>query len=354
MADAAPPNQKRPRGLPAACPTLSPVNPAPASLRPILRPTLRLYRHAPPAAARPCALTIGNFDGVHRGHQAILQCLTDEAAARGLTPTVMTFAPHPRDYFALQANRPELVPTRICSLRDKVAALAQHGVAQALVLRFDARLAGMSADDFVAQLLVQGLQTRWLLVGADFRYGHKRQGDVARLSEAGRRYGFEVATLDDVTDADCHRVSSSEVRNALALGDLARAAHLLGHPYAISGRVAHGKKLGRTLGFPTMNLRVAPRCALRSGIYVVRLHGLENTPMPAVASLGARPSVEDAGRILLEVHALDVCVDAYGKLVRAEFLHRLRDEEKFPDLPTLTAAIARDADAARAWFARLC
>jgi len=299
-------------------------------------------------------LTIGNFDGVHRGHQAILKRLSSEAAARGLTPTVMTFEPHPRDYFALRARRPELAPTRICSLRDKITALARHGVAQALVLRFDARLAGMSADAFVEQLLVQRLRTRWLLVGEDFRYGRERQGDLERLRRAGQRHGFDVATLADITDADGHRVSSSEVRSALAVGDLARAAHLLGHDYSISGRVVHGKKLGRTLGFPTMNLRVAHRFALRSGIYVVRLHGLENTPMPAVASLGARPSVEDAGRILLEVHALDACVDAYGKLVRAEFLHRLRDEEKFPDLPTLTAAIARDADLARAWFIEHC
>jgi len=277
--------------------------------------------------------------------------LTHEATVRGLTPTVMTFEPHPREYFALRARRPELVPTRICSLRDKVAALTRHGVAQARVLRFDARLAAMSADAFVQTILVQGLQTRWLLVGEDFRYGHGREGDVAQLRAAGKRYGFDVASIADVTDADGHRVSSSEVRNALAVGDLPRAAHLLGHDYAISGRVAHGKKLGRTLGFPTMNLRVAHRFALRSGIYVVRLHGLGDTPLPAVASLGARPSVEDAGRILLEVHALDVNVNAYGKLVRAEFLARLRDEEKFPDLPALTAAIARDADNARAWFA---
>jgi len=291
---------------------------------------------------------------VHRGHQAILARLTEQAAARGLTPTVITFEPHPRDYFALRANRPELAPTRICSLRDKMSALAQHGVAQALVLRFDAQLATMSADDFVAHLLVQRLRTRWLLVGTDFRYGRARQGDVARLRMAGQRYGFEVATLADITDADGHRVSSSEVRNALALGDLTRAAHLLGHAYAISGRVVHGKKLGRTLGFPTMNLRVTPRCALRSGIYVVWLHGLTDAPLPAVASLGARPSVEDAGRILLEVYALDTYVDAYGKLVRAEFLQRLRDETQFPDLPTLTAAIARDADCARAWFSEHC
>lgn len=317
-----------------------------------VKPSLRIYRTSPPEPARtPCALTIGNFDGVHRGHQAILARLRQEAAARGLTPSVMTFEPHPREYFALKANRPELAPTRISSLRDKLSALAGQGVEQVVVERFDQRLAGLSAQDFVERLLVQGLRTRWLMVGEDFRFGHKRSGDVALLREAGRRHGFEVAAIPDVTDAAGHRVSSTEVRNALAFGDLERAGHLLGHPYAISSRVIHGRKLGRTLGFPTLNLRVPPRCAVRSGIYVVRVHGLGDTPLPGIASLGARPTIEDAGRILLEVHVLDAAVDAYGKLVRAEFLHRLRDEEKFPDLPTLTAAIAQDERNARAYFA---
>jgi len=314
--------------------------------------SLRIYRTYPPEPQRtPCALTIGNFDGVHRGHHAILARLCQEADARGLTPSVMTFEPHPRVYFAIKARRPELIPTRISSQRDKLAALARHGIRQVMVERFDQRLASLSAEDFVQRLLVQGLRTRWLMVGEDFRFGHQRSGDVTMLRHAGRRHGFTVETLADVTDSAGHRVSSSEVRNALALGDLDRAAHLLGHPYEISGHVLHGRKLGRTLGFPTLNLRVPPRCALRSGIYVVRLHGLGDAPLPGVASLGVRPSVEDAGCILLEIHLLDATVDAYGKLVRAEFLHRLRDEEKFPDLPTLITAIAQDERSARAYFA---
>jgi len=313
---------------------------------------LRIHRSQPPARLRaPCALTIGNFDGVHRGHQAILAELRRAADERGLVPTVMTFEPHPREYFALQAQRPELAPTRISGLRDKLAGLARHGIAQVVLERFDRRLAEMSADAFVQQLLVAGLQTRWLMVGEDFRYGHRRSGDVALLREAGRRHGFEVATLPDVTDAHGHRVSSSEVRTALAVGDLEHAAQLLGHNYAVSGHVIHGRKLGRTLGYPTLNLRVAPRCAARSGIYVVAVHGLAERPLPAVASLGVRPTVEDSGRVLLEAHVLDATVDAYGTLVRVEFLHKLRDEEKFPDLPTLTAAIARDERNARAYFA---
>jgi len=317
-----------------------------------VKSSLRLYRTYPPESQRtPCALTIGNFDGVHRGHQAILARLCQAAFERGLTPSVMTFAPHPREYFALKARRPELIPTRISSLRDKLSALACHGIKQVMVERFDQRLAGLSAEDFVQQLLVHGLRTRWLMVGEDFRFGRQRSGDVALLRDAGRRHGFTVETLPDVSDDTGHRVSSSEVRSALAFGAMDRAADLLGRPYAISGHVIHGRKLGRTLGFPTLNLRVPPRCAMRSGIYVVHVQGLGDTPLPGIASLGVRPTVEDAGRILLEVHIFDATVDAYGKLVRAEFLHRLRDEEKFPDLATLTAAIAQDEREARAYFA---
>ena len=313
---------------------------------------LRIYRHLPPPSQRtPCALTIGNFDGVHLGHQAILSRVRREAQARGLAPAVMTFEPHPREYFAALNQRPELAPTRIFGLRDKLSALARAGIERVVVERFDARLAGMSANAFIEDLLVNGLQTRWLLVGEDFRYGARRSGDIDLLREAGVHYGFEVHTLSDVTDRQGHRISSSEVRTALAVGDLQRAQDLLGHPFPISGHVIHGQKLGRTLGYPTLNLRVAPRCAARSGIYVVRVLGLGDAPRPAVASLGVRPTVEDHGRVLLESHLLDGPADAYGKLVRIEFLHKLRDEEKFPDLPSLTAAIAEDARNARAYFA---
>lgn len=318
----------------------------------VVKTSLHLYRSAPPPAQRtPCALTIGNFDGVHRGHQAILARVRQAARERGLLPTVMTFEPHPREYFAALNQRPELAPTRISGLRDKLEALACQGMAQVVIERFNARLAEMSANAFIEDLLVARLQTRWLLVGEDFRFGRKRSGDIDLLREAGMVHGFEVQTLADITDRHGHRVSSSEVRTALAVGDLARAQDLLGRPYQISGHVIHGQKLGRTLGFPTLNLRVAPRCAARSGIYVVRAHGLGAQPRPAVASLGVRPTVEDHGRVLLEAHLLDGPADAYGKLVRVEFLHKLRDEEKFPDLPSLTAAIAEDARNARAYFA---
>jgi riboflavin kinase/FMN adenylyltransferase len=317
-----------------------------------VKPQLRIYRYQPPATQRTaCALTIGNFDGVHRGHRAMLAQLCQHATERDLTPAVMTFEPHPREYFAALYRRPELAPTRISSLRDKLDALARCGIERVLVEKFDARLAEMSAQAFIERLLVSGLNTRLLLVGEDFRYGHKRSGDIAQLRSAGAVHGFEVITLPDVTDRQGHRISSSEIRTALAVGDLARAGELLGHSYAVSGHVIHGQKLGRTLGYPTLNLRVAPRCAARSGIYVVSVSGLGERPMAAVASLGVRPTVEDNGRVLLEAHLLDARVDAYGKLVRVEFLQKLRDEEKFPDLPSLTAAIADDARRARAYFA---
>ncbi|ARP86250.1 bifunctional riboflavin kinase/FAD synthetase [Bordetella genomosp. 9] len=318
-----------------------------------MKPALHIFRSLPPPGARrPCALTIGNFDGVHRGHQAMLAYVRAAAADRGLTPAVMTFEPHPREYFATLNQRPELAPTRITGLRDKLDALARCGIEQVVVERFNARLAEMSPDAFIERLLVRGLRARWVLVGADFRFGHKRSGDIGFLREAGRRHGFDVETLEDVTDSHGHRISSSEVRTALAVGDLARAQDLLGHPYHLSGHVVHGRKLGRTLGFPTLNVRVTPRCAARSGIYVVRVHGLADGPLPAVASLGVRPTIENHGRVLLEAHVLDAgALDAYGKLVRVEFLHLLRDEEKFPDLASLTAAITEDAQNARAYFA---
>ncbi|OZI61251.1 bifunctional riboflavin kinase/FAD synthetase [Bordetella genomosp. 11] len=318
-----------------------------------MKPALHIFRSLPPPGARrPCALTIGNFDGVHRGHQAMLARVRAAARERGLTPAVMTFEPHPREYFAVLNQRPELAPTRITGLRDKLDALARFGIEQVVVERFNARLAEMSPETFIDRLLVRGLGARWILVGPDFRFGHKRSGDIELLRDAGRTHGFDVETLADVTDAHGHRISSSEVRTALAVGDLARAQDLLGHPYHLSGHVVHGRKLGRTLGFPTLNVRVTPRCAARSGIYVVRVHGLGDTPLPAVASLGVRPTVEDGGQVLLEAHVLDAAaLDAYGKLVRIEFLQQLRDEEKFPDLPSLTAAIAEDARNARAYFA---
>lgn len=312
----------------------------------------KIYRHLPRYDSEAqSAVTIGNFDGVHRGHQTILRRVVQEAAQRNIASTVMTFLPHPREFFAQRGQRPELVPTQISSLRDKVWAIKRLQIQQLVLQRFNQGLADMPAEDFINQLLVHGLRTRWLLVGEDFRYGHKRMGDVAMLRRAGRQHGFQVETISDVVDEHGYRISSSEVRTALAVGNLERAERLLGHTYRISGHVVHGQKLGRTLGYPTLNVRVPSLCAARSGVYVVRAHGLADAPLNGVASLGVRPTVEDAGRIMLEVHLLDQRVDAYGKLTQIEFLQYLRDEEKFPDLPTMIAAIDNDAQSARDYFA---
>jgi riboflavin kinase/FMN adenylyltransferase len=262
----------------------------------------------------------------------------------------MTFEPHPREYFAQRANDLSKAPARIANLRDKLGSLLDAGVDRVIVEHFNEHFASMSPQVFTEKVLVEGLHVKWLMVGDDFCYGARRAGNVALLAEAGKEYGFEVHSLPAVLH-DSTRISSSAVRAALAAGDFEATHALLGHPYSMSGHVIHGAKLGRTLGFPTLNLRVAHRPAL-AGIFVVQVHGLADQPLPAVASLGVRPTVEDAGRMLLEVHVFDWDQPCYGKLVRVEFLTKLRDEEKYIDLPTLTAAIDRDALQARAWFAQ--
>ena len=312
---------------------------------------MKVFRGLPNDRARaPCALTIGNFDGVHRGHQALLAHVTASARRLGLEAAVMTFEPHPREYFAQRSGDLSKAPARIANLRDKLESLENAGVDRVIVEHFNEHFASMSPDEFTQRVLVDGLHVKWLMVGDDFCYGARRAGNVALLAEAGKHYGFEVHSLPAVLH-DATRISSSAVRAALAAGDFDATRALLGHPYSMSGHVIHGQKLGRTLGFPTLNLRVVHRPAL-AGIFVVQVHGLADRPLPAVASLGVRPTVEDAGRMLLEVHIFDWNQPCYGKLVRVEFLTKLRDEEKYVDLPTLTAAIERDAQQARARFAQ--
>ncbi|MFH7043605.1 bifunctional riboflavin kinase/FAD synthetase [Paucibacter sp. JuS9] len=318
-----------------------------------------------PGIASECALTIGNFDGVHRGHQAMLALLRSEARHRGLPSCVMSFEPHPRDYFAARLGKPEMAPARIATLRDKLGELERCGIDQVIVLRFDERLSSLPAPDFIDKVLVQGLGARYVLVGDDFRFGAKRQGDYATLDAAGRAKGFDVARM---MSYEVHglRVSSSAVREALAAGRMEAAAALLGRPYSISGHVVHGQKLGRQLaesapgasdGFRTLNLRFNHDKPAAQGIFAVRVHGLADGPVDGVASLGVRPTVEDAGRVLLEVHCLDWPAElgpdgAYGKLVRVELLHKLRDEARFDGLPALTEAIRQDVEQARAYLAQ--
>jgi riboflavin kinase/FMN adenylyltransferase len=260
----------------------------------------------------------------------------------------MTFEPHPREFFAHKAGDLSKAPPRIANLRDKLQSLSDNGIDRVIVEHFSAPFAALTPQEFTEKVLVEGLHVKWLMVGDDFCYGARRAGNVQMLLEAGKHYGFHVETLPTVMNGSI-RISSSAVRAALAEGDFRHAQALLGHPYAISGHVIHGQKLGRTLGFPTLNLRVPHRPAL-SGIFIVQVHGLAAQPLPAVASLGVRPTVDDSGRVLLEVHVFDFAENCYGKQVRVEFLHKIRDEEKYVDLPTLTAAIDRDAAIARDFF----
>jgi riboflavin kinase / FMN adenylyltransferase len=317
-----------------------------------------------PGIAPACALTIGNFDGVHRGHQAMLALLRSEAQHRNLPSCVMTFEPHPRDYFALVANKPELAPARIATLRDKLSELERCGIDQTVVLRFDGAFASQPPQAFVDDVLVRGLGTRYVLVGDDFRFGAKRAGDYAMLDKAGQEAGFDVARMNSY-EVRGLRVSSSAVREALEAGDMAQAAALLGRPYSISGHVVHGRKLGRDLGrsgadrddgFRTLNLRFSHPKPAALGIYAVQVHGLTGAPLDGVASLGKRPTVDDSGRVLLEVYCLDWPAalrpeGGYGKLVRVELLHKLRDEARYDGLEALTAAIRQDTANARTFLA---
>ena len=313
---------------------------------------MRVFRGFHHAALAPkSALTIGNFDGMHRGHQAMAQRLVQLARDWGLVPTVLTFEPHPRDFFATQAHQNALAPAHLSTLRDKLCALRDAGIAQAVVLRFDQRIASLSPEAFIEQIVLRGLKAKAVLVGDDFRFGARRGGDFLLLQSRLQQVGGHAEQMPVVT-AVAQRISSSAVRQALQAGDMDTAQTLLGRPYAISGHVMHGAKLGRQLGFPTLNLRFDRGRPALAGVFVSRVHGLGDTPLPAVSSLGTRPAVEADGRILLETHVFDWRRDAYGKIVQVELLHKLRDEAHYPDLTQLTAAIAADCTQARAWFAQ--
>jgi riboflavin kinase/FMN adenylyltransferase len=296
-------------------------------------------------AGKRLALTIGNFDGVHRGHQAMLARTVSRARELRLDACVLTFEPHPREFFTLAT-----APARLTRLRDKLELMAAAGVRRVHVARFDAALASLAAERFVEAYVVHGLRAAWLLVGRDFRFGAKRGGDFALLGALAARHGFELEAMPDVA-LQGERVSSSGVRAALAAGDLAGVERLLGRPYVMSGRIAHGEKLGRELGFPTANVMLPKRAPL-AGIFVVEclLEG-ESAWRPGVASVGRRPTVNPTAAPLLEVHLLDYAADLYRRHLQVRFLRKLRDEQKYDDVPALRAAIAGDAAQARAYFA---
>jgi riboflavin kinase/FMN adenylyltransferase len=304
---------------------------------------MQIFRGVPrPVHRQPCALTVGNFDGVHRGHQALLARVTAASGRLGIASAVMTFEPHPREFFA-----PQAAPMRISNLRDKLGALKSAGIDRVFIQHFNRRFAQLSATDFIEDVLLAGCDVRWLLVGDDFRFGAKRAGDNALLQRYAAQGLFQLEQMPTFDDGG-ERISSTAVRTALAAGDLLHAERLLGRPYAISGRVLHGRKLGRSMGFPTLNLRIAHAHPAVHGIFAVRVQGIAPEPVNGVASIGLRPTVDQQGRWLLEVHLFDFERAVYGELVSVEFVKKLREEQKYETLDALAAAIRRDADKARA------
>jgi len=291
---------------------------------------------------RGCVATIGNFDGIHRGHQAVIEALHQAAARLGLPDMVILFEPQPREFFA-----PQSAPGRITRLRDKLRILEGLGVQRVLCLRFDAKLAAQPAEAFIQTLLHQALDVRFLMVGDDFRFGHKRRGDFAMLAEAADLYGFELSRMPTVQEGDS-RVSSTRVRETLAAGDLATAERLLGRRLRISGRIVRGQALGRELGWPTANMAFGKHPPPMRGIFNVLVHGLGD-PLPGVASLGTRPTVNGV-ETLLETYLIDFAGDLYGRHVEVEFIHRQRDEWDFEGLDALKRQIAIDVAQARDWF----
>jgi riboflavin kinase/FMN adenylyltransferase len=300
-----------------------------------------LITHGWPAATRPNAITIGNFDGVHLGHQAMLARLTARAAAVGGLPTVLTFEPHPREIFT-----PDAAPTRLTSLREKLEILKGLGVGHVHVCRFSKAFAALSPEEFVQRILVDGLKARYVLVGDDFRFGARRAGDFDMLMVYGEKYGFKAEAMHTV-EAAGQRASSTAVREALAGGDMAGAAQLLGRPYSISGRVVGGDQIGRKIGYPTANILLKHNRPPVKGVFAVRVQGLATPDWPGVANLGTRPSVHPNGNPTLEVHLFDLDRNLYGHHLRVEFLHKLRDEAKFPSFDALVAQIGKDAELAR-------
>ncbi|HET7395988.1 MAG TPA: bifunctional riboflavin kinase/FAD synthetase [Gammaproteobacteria bacterium] len=292
---------------------------------------------------RGVAASIGNYDGVHRGHQAVLRDLKRRAVVLGVPATVIVFEPTPQEFFASAAP-----PARLMRFGEKLQALAEQGVERVVCLRFDRRLAELSPEDFITRILVRGLGVRHLVVGDDFRFGHARRGDFALLQRTGKTQGFEVQDTGALL-ADGERISSTLIREALAAGDMARAANMLGRPFALGGRVLYGAQLGRKLGFPTANIALNRRVVPVRGIFAARIHGIEPGPRDGIAYVGNRPAVGGAGP-LLEAFVFDFDGDLYGRRLNVELLHRLRDDQHFANLEALQAQMQQDLSAARVWL----
>ncbi len=292
-------------------------------------------------AHRGCVATIGNFDGVHLGHQAVFTALIERARSVQLPSLVITFEPQPMEFF-----RPAQAPARLTRLREKIEAIAACGIDRVLLVKFDHRFANVDAVSFVREILVDRLGLRHLYVGDDFRFGRDRKGDFDLLHRMGSTHGFAVESLQTVQDDD-GRISSTRIREALQRGDLAHAEACLGRRYRICGRVGHGHKRGRTIGFPTMNVPLLRRSTPLRGVFAVQVIGLDRQPLPGVANIGNRPTLEGDDRFLLEVHLFDFNADVYGRAVEIDFVERIRDEHKFESFDALRQQIQRDVLAAR-------
>ncbi len=305
---------------------------------------MQVFRTVPERALEATVLAIGNFDGVHLGHRALLTRLVGKAKELGLPPSVMTFEPHPREIFS-----PDQAPARLTSLREKLGLLEGCGVERVYLIHFSRSLSNLTADEFIEHILVRGLDVRHVIIGDDFRFGRGRGGDFSLLHEAGVAHGFGVEAMHTV-DIDGERVSSSAVREALASGDLEHAARLLGRPYRISGRVVHGDKIGRRIGFPTANIQLKRKRLPLTGIFAVTVSGVGDEPLRGAASLGVRPTLGMGLKPVLEVYLFDFDGQIYGAHLTVHFLHKLRDEAKFDSLDALRDQIAQDVEATRQYF----
>ncbi len=291
------------------------------------------------------AVTIGNFDGVHRGHQLVISQLKRVAAEAGLPSVVIIFEPQPIEFFA-----PDRAPKRLARFREKIAYLKAQKIDYLLCLHFDQKFAAQSADEFVQTILLDSLNTKHLVIGDDFHFGKNRQGNFDYLLQNSERFGFTVDATETLV-VDGERVSSTRIRNCIEAGDFEKAAELLGRPYSLSGRVAHGQKLGRELGYPTINIKMGDKTLIVKGIFAVRVKGIDNRGLQGVASIGTRPTVAGVDTIL-EVYILNFDQDVYGSSVEVEFLHKIRDEKKFDSLEELKQNIGRDTENAIAYFER--
>lgn len=303
---------------------------------------MRVFRQLPHSPQAHSALAIGNFDGLHLGHQALLAKLVEVARARGLKAAVMTFEPHPREYFS-----PQNAPARLSSLREKLEYFEQAGVDDVYICRFNQAFSAITAEDFMQKILRESLNSNTILVGGDFCFGAKRQGTVQSFIDAG----FDLVDFAPV-QVSGERVSSTAVRNALAAGDLIQGQALLGRAYSISGKVVHGAKRGRQLGYPTANVHMRHERPALTGVYAVKLSVGKLDCMNAVANLGIRPTIAGIPKLMLEVHVFDFNGDLYGKHVHVEFFHKVRDEMKFESLDALKAQIGQDVVVAKEYFKR--